>query len=168
MRWTYLLTVFLHLGAVLAWLGGMLFLALVVVPVIRREPDDGMAAELISVLGGRFRALGWICLALLPTTGILLLGLRGYSWSNLVDGSLWEGSFGQTLAYKLMIFAAILILSGVHDFYVGPRAAEVWRREPASLESQRLRKAASWFGRINLLLGLAALFLGISLVRGGI
>ena len=40
------------------------------------------------------------------------------------------------------------------------------RQQPGSPEALRLRKSASWFGRINVLLGLVAVLMGVMIVRG--
>lgn len=73
---------------------------------------------------------------------------------------------GHILGLKLLGMTCILLLSVVHDFYIGPKATEVWRRNPNSEEAKIARKQASWIGRINLLLGLLLFALGIILVRG--
>ena len=103
---------------------------------------------------------------MLIITGIANLEFRGYKISGMFDGSLWQGYFGNILAVKLGVFGIILILSAVHDFYIGPKATATWQHEPDSAAAKKLRKQASWIGRINLLLGLAIVFMAIMLVRG--
>lgn len=167
MRTLYLLSVWIHILSAIVWIGGMVFLALVVVPVTRRTELRGQSGALFRWTGRRFRWIGWICLLLFVLTGIVNLAYRGYHWSDLWSGALWSGSFGQTLAVKLVLVAAILVLSAVHDFKVGPEAASLMEREPTANETRRWRRAASWFGRVNLLLALIVVMLGVMLVRGG-
>lgn len=166
MRALYLLSVWLHILALAVWLGGMAFLALVLVPIARRPETQGVAASLFHWTGVRFRAVGWACLAILVLTGAFQLGARGVGWGDLLSGRLWEGPFGRLLALKLLVVAVILGLSAVHDFGVGPRATALWQADPASPEAKRLRRQASWIGRLNLLLALGATALGVMLVRG--
>lgn len=162
----YLFSVWLHILAVAVWLGGMVFVALVLVPVIRQPENERVAASIVQLTGLRFRSAGWICLVLLFLTGTFNLFYRGFVWADLWGGRIWEGTFGRVLALKLLLFAAVFLLSCLHDFAIGPRAAAVWRMDPASPETKRLRRQASWIGRLNLVLALVIVVLGIVLVRG--
>jgi len=166
MRGLYLLSVWLHILSVTVWLGGMVFLALVLVPVTRRPEYRGQAASLIHWVGVRFRWVGWICLVLLLISGILNVGYRGFTWADLWSGRLWQGPFGRALGIKLLLVAVILLLSAVHDFFLGPRATALWQANPGAPQALRLRRQATWIGRINLLLALIVVALGIILVRG--
>ncbi len=166
-RTFYLLSVWIHILAAMVWIGGMAFLALVLVPAMRRGELGGQAPWLIRATGQRFRWIGWICLLLLVLTGTVNLAYRGYRWEHLWSGALWGGSFGHALGVKLILVALIFALSAVHDFVVGPQATALMAHNPASEQARRLRRAASWFGRMNLLLALAVVMLGVILVRGG-
>lgn len=167
MKLAYLLTVWLHVLAAATWLGGMVFLVLVLVPVTRQAPFAGLASVLIEATGRRFRRVGWIALVVLVASGLVQLAYRGFTWADALSGRLWYGSFGQVLAIKLLLVAAILVLSAVHDFRLGPRASALWKAQPNSLAARRLRRWAAWIARLNLLLALAVVLLGVMLVRGG-
>jgi len=134
---------------------------------MRRSEHRGVAAGVVSWTGRRLRTIGWVCFGLFIVTGTFNLGVRGYTWSDLWDGSLFAGPFGETLALKLAIFLVILILSAIHDFYVGPQASKRMQADPHSVKAQQLRRTASWLGRVNLLLALVVVLLGVMLVRGG-
>jgi uncharacterized membrane protein len=161
----YLFSVWLHIVAVVVWLGGMAFFALVIVPVTRREEFRAHAPALVHASGILFRPVGWICLALLLATGVVHLYYRG-GWPTLSSGAFWRSPQGTILGLKLVLFALIVALSAVHDFIIGPRATEAGRLDPASPEARRYARLARWFGRLNLLLALAAVALGVMLVRG--
>jgi len=162
----YLAAVWLHLLALAVWLGGMLFLALVLVPATRRPEQRLLAPALFHQVATRFRWVGWACLALFIVTGLIMLGYRGYGLADAFNGRLWQGAFGHTLALKLTLVAVILAISAVHDFWLGPRAVAQWQRDPTGPAGQRLRRQASWIGRITLLLALVVSVLGVLLVRG--
>lgn len=168
MRELYLISVWLHILAAMAWIGGMLFLGFVLVPVIRKPPLRDHATLLLYRTGLRFRQVGWIAFTTLVITGLVNLYVRGYGWTNLWEGTWWQGAWGHALAAKLLFVTAVLILSAVHDFYVGPKAVEQLERDPDGPRSQHLRKAASWMGRITLLLSLVILALAVTLPRGGL
>lgn len=161
----YVASVVLHLIAAFTWLGGMFFLVLVVVPWLRRG-DRARAVVLLHETGTRFRAIGWLCFATLAATGTFLLRFRGVEVADLTRAEWLSGPFGSAVAWKLGVFGSILLVSGVHDFWLGPRATAVLAREPGSSKAERLRRGASWLGRLNVALGLWALGLAVVLVRG--
>jgi copper resistance protein D len=133
----------LHVLAAIVWIGGMLFIALVLVPVVRRlEPLE--RARLVQAIGLRFRTVGWIALVLLLLSGLLNLWLRPY----LLGVPLFH--------IKLGVVVLALALSVVHDFVLGPRAG-------APGADPRLRGRASWLARANVLVVLAVVVLGLAL-----
>jgi putative copper resistance protein D len=162
----YLFSIWLHILAAIVWIGGMAFFALVIVPVTRREEFRSSAPALIQRTGIRFRSLGWFCIALLALTGIVNLAYQGTGWENIWSGALWHGALGTVLVFKLALFLIIVVLSLLHDFIIGPRATAAGLDNPASPQAMRYSRYARWMGRLNLLLALSAVALGIMLVRG--
>jgi putative copper resistance protein D len=165
MRVLYLLSVWLHLLAVITWVGGMAFLVLVVVPWLRRG-DRAQAAALLRDTGMRFRTVGWICFAIVAVTGTYNLWARGVRLGNFADADWRASPFGTAVLVKLGLFAAVLVLSAIHDFAIGPRASDELVGAPGSPRGERLRRLASRMGRGNALLALALVAMGVILVRG--
>lgn len=159
------LSVWLHIISAAVWVGGMAFLALTLIPVLRGVEPRSTAAHLLHRVGVRFRSVGWISLLLLVITGIVNLWARRVTWDDVWSGQLWSEPFGRVLGVKLLLVAFIFLLSAVHDFVVGPRATRVARTAPESAEARRLRRQASWMGRLNFLAGLIVIALGVMLVR---
>lgn len=133
-----------HVLSAMTWVGGMLFIALVLVPTARAIDDGNLRTRLIRETGYRFRTIGWIALALLVVTGLLnlwfqpfLLGAPRFHW-------------------KAGLVVLALILSAFHDFVLGPRAGA-----PGADPSLRIR--ASWIARVNVVVALAVVLLGLSL-----
>lgn len=164
----YILSVWLHIIAAAIWVGGMLFLVLIVLPVVRRPEYRPVAGRLIHWVGVRYKNAGWTCFGLLGLTGILNLLGRGATLDQLIDPFFWQTAFGRTLAIKLLLVAAVLLLSAIHDFRVGPRATAAMEAQPGSPEALRLRRQATAIGRANLALSLVILLLAVALVRGGL
>jgi len=162
----YILSVWLHIVAATVWIGGMLFLVLVLIPALRGLGNRGLAATLVHHVGVRFRSVGWLSLLLLVMTGLINLVKRGIGWTALTSPELWRSEFGHILGIKLSLVALTFLLSAVHDFLIGPKATKAGRLEPGSPEAQRLRRQAAWMGRFNLLMGLIIAALGVMLVRG--
>lgn len=162
----YKVSVFVHLLAMAVWLGGMGFLVLVVVPLLRRPAHREQAMALLSESGARFRAVGWVCLGLLVATGVYNAAFRAGGFANLASTDFWRSTFGHTLLHKLLLVLLILMVSGVHDFYIGPAAVTRWQAAPGSAAAQRMRRWASLCGRLTVLLALAVVGLAVVLVRG--
>jgi putative copper export protein len=157
-------SVTLHVLAAMLWLGGMLFLAIVAAPVLRTM-DAGTRRVVYDRVGTRFRAVGWICIAVLVATGLVNLRYRGFlTGAVLADPAFWASPFGRALAWKLVLVAVMLAASAAHDFWLGPAAG---RHEPGTREAQRLNRSASWLARLNAAAGVALLVFAARLARGG-
>ncbi len=165
MRTLYLLSVWLHIVAAMTWLGGMLFLVTVLVPMLRRPSMRERALELFHEIGVRFRLVGWIALVTLVITGVMNVLFRGFSLHQLLTGEVFASPWGRTLAYKLALVTLILVSGAVHDFYVGPTATRLAREGAAPERRERFRRAASLMGRGTLALALAVVALALTLVR---
>ena len=160
MTW-YEVVVFVHVIAAMVWVGGILFLSLVVVPASRRYPPD-VRSRLFADVGRRFRAVGWTALGLLVATGSVQMAARGATARNLLDGSFFTTPFGRVLGAKLLAVLAMMLLTALHDFMAGPaavRAAERGRDVPG------LRRSAGILARLTALLALLVVFLAVQLVR---
>lgn len=159
----YRVSVWLHIVGACLWVGGILFFALVLVPVLRRSRGPE-TTELIRAIGMRFRTVGWWGVASLVTTGIVNL-LSRYPAGDLARSEFWLSPFGQTLGIKLALVVAVVIVSLAHDV-LGARATAAAIREPSSEEARRLRTLASALGRLDAVLVLAVLYVAVVLVRG--
>lgn len=165
MHLLYLISVWLHVLAATIWIGGMLFLVLVVVPWLRRGGRTD-AAHFLRETGERFRNVGWTCFAVLLFTGIFNLWMRGVRLSDFGRAEWLSSSFGKTVLVKLAAFCGVLLVSAVHDFIVGPRATAAIAADPRSPHARLQRKRASMLGRLNVVLALVILGAGVVLVRG--
>ena len=165
MHTAYVVSVWLHIVAAAFWVGGMLFLVLVVVPWVRHA-DRRTAVGMLRDTGRRFRNLAWVSFAVLLVTGSFNLWVRGVRLEDLGRADWLSSPFGHAVVIKLAVFAVVIALSALHDFVLGPRATQAAERDPRAADTERLRRAASYVGRANLLLGLLLFFVGVTLVRG--
>ncbi len=139
-----LLVRWVHVVSAITWIGGMLFVALVVGPVTRRIEDTTLRIRLIHLMGVRFRTVAWIALGLLIVSGLI---------------NLWADPFllgSPRFLVKVGLVVWTLMLSALHDFVIGPRA-NAPDADPAA------RRRASWIARVNALVALAIVLLGLSL-----
>jgi putative copper export protein len=120
---------------------------------------------LITQVGGRFRAVGWTALAVLALTGIVNTAYRGITWESVATGRVLAGAWGRILAVKVALVAAMLGLSVLHDFVIGPAGSHPGAGQPTP-QAVRRRRQAAWLGRLNLVLALAVVLLAVFLVRG--
>lgn len=160
MTW-YHWVVFLHVMSAMLWVGGIFFVSLVAVPAVR-EMEVRRRTTLLSALGRRFRDVGWVLLAVLWATGATQMWIRGATVANILDGSFFTTRFGALMGSKLLIILVMMVVSGVHDWIVGPRAAAV---AEAGGDPENLRRIAAWLGRLNALLALGIVGHAVVMVR---
>ncbi|HEX6994449.1 MAG TPA: DUF4149 domain-containing protein [Gammaproteobacteria bacterium] len=167
MQAVHFVAILLHILAAIVWIGGMVFLGAILIPILRRgAAAQGQYAELIRLTGTRFRNVGWACLVILVLTGLVNLTRWGVGFEQLSSARFWASPWAHILGTKLVLVVAALAISAVHDFVVGPRATRTLREAPGSKEAGRLRRAAGWMGRANLLIAVVIVALGIMLARG--
>ena len=161
----YYVNVTTHVLAAMLWLGGMFFLGLVGAPVLRGLEPPMLRQRLFHQLGLRFRTIGWWAIGVLLVTGLINLHYRGWlHWSVLGTGAFWRTASGHALAFKLVAVLAMLIVSAVHDFGLGPLAGRVSAGSPRAIQ---LRRRAALLARINALLGVVVVVAAVRLARGG-
>lgn len=166
MRALYLLSVGLHLLAAATWIGALIFFGAVLAPALRAEGLAPVRARVLTVVGLRYRIVGWLALAVLVATGSSNLWLRGVSWQALSDPTFWANPWARVLAWKLALVALLIAVNLHHDLFLGPRAARLLELRPESEEAERARRSASRLGWLELAISLALLALAVLLVRG--
>ena len=109
----------LHLLAVIAWMGGLVFQVLVVFPVLGR---GALAAERLRFslgLEARFRTIMWPAVGLGLFTGLVNL-MNVWHATSVAEGTL-APMFAPVLSVKLLLVLAMLALQAVQQFLVQPR-----------------------------------------------
>ncbi|MCH9011240.1 MAG: CopD family protein [Chloroflexi bacterium] len=165
----YQAAVFIHLLAAMTWIGGTLFLVMVMVPLSRGviEPP-ALGIRILTQAARRFRTVAWASIVLLVITGAFMATDQ---WRITLDVFLsGESHFVKVLQMKVGLVALIIVLSAFHDFVLGPRIARALERARSGGEpSRRLmrgRLGLVWLARFNLLLVLAIVALAIVMTRG--
>jgi putative copper resistance protein D len=162
----YYLNVTIHVLAAMFWLGGMFFLAIVGAPALRAVEPPALRQQLFQELGVRFRTAGWWAIGILLVTGVVNLRYRHWlQWNGVLNNpAFWRTATGHSLATKLAVVAAMVVVSFVHDFIVGPRAGVV---AAGSAEAVALRRRAALLARVNAVLGVVLVVVAVRLARGG-
>ena len=152
--------IWIHLIAATFWVGGMLFLSLVAVPLLKKAPDPASAQREFINMARRFRALVWVALSILLVTGSLLL-------LNHVDFSTSLGEWPTPVLIKLSLVAALIFVSLAHDRYIGPKVRTL-KRKPTNeltLVDTILLRLSPIISRLTMILGLAILFAAVLVTR---
>ena len=156
----YSTLVVLHLLAAMSWVGGMIFLSLVLAPLVRGRKAAPEFMAMFRSAALRFRPIVWAAMAILLITGPMLLSHRGLS---VMAPAAWPG----IVTMKLTLVALLLFLTLLHDLVFGPQVSRV----SAIAESQRttgeqvIFKSARWLPRLSLLIALAVVVAAAMLAR---
>jgi uncharacterized membrane protein len=152
--------VWLHMLAAVSWIGGSIFLSVVLVPVLRREQFASQKALLFRTTALRFRMVVWGSIATLLLTGPALLHERGILIMN-------PAGWPMVLSVKLGLVAILLLFTVTHDLIIGPRVGRILQIPAESRTSSDRAVVAwsPWIARASLALTLGVLLAAIVLVR---
>jgi len=106
-----------HLIATTAWLGGLLYIVVVLLPSLRRLTPRQRARVLALGLP-QFGALALVCAFLLAATGSLSATIHLTSLAQF-----FTTTYGRTLVVKIELFLQMAVISAYHAFSLRPRFA---------------------------------------------
>jgi uncharacterized membrane protein len=99
-----------HVLAAMAFVGGQLVLSLVLVPVLRRDLDEGVRAPVLRAAGRRFGLVtNAVVLPAAVVSGIALAVHRDVGWSTF-----GEPGYGRLLSTKLAFVVLAVGLAAAH------------------------------------------------------
>ncbi len=152
--------VWIHLLAAVSWIGGTIFLSLVLAPSYRALASKPDAGALFRATARRFRVIVWSAVAVLLMTGPLLVVSRGWP---LFEPMRWPSVLGM----KLALVGILLLMTLAHDLVFGPRVRAIMampadQREPSD---RTILTAATWLPRLGLLVALAVVLAAVMLAR---
>ncbi len=156
----YSTLVILHILAAVSWVGGMIFLSLVLAPLVRSRKAVPEFMALFRSAALRFRPIVWVAMAILVMTGPMLLSFRGVA---VATPSSWPG----IVMVKLTLVALLLFLTLLHDLVLGPQVSRVNAiPEPQRTAGEQVVfKTARWLPRLSLLIALAVVMTAAMLAR---
>lgn len=101
---------FLHVLSAMVWVGGQLTITAMLLPVVRSRLPVIDRGAVMRAVGRRF---GLFTIALfLPVqigTGVLIAAHKGVTFASLT-----HPGYGRTLLAKLIVFALVMVASGLH------------------------------------------------------
>jgi len=144
---------FIHIVFASIWLGGMLFMALVLAPFVRNLPNS---VEIFKKVGIRYSIVGtFIGLPILFITGICNTNSLGYNFLDIFKATA-SNPYLFTLKHKVYLFFLTSVLAVIHDIFLGLR----------SDKNEKYRKGARIIGIINLIIALIIVYLASKLRLG--
>jgi uncharacterized membrane protein len=158
----------LHILAVVVWMGGLVFQWLVVWPILSRATTGPERLRLGLVLEARFRAVMWPVVGLVLFTGLYNV-MRVLYATSLAGGRL-PLTFARLLGVKLLLVALMIAIQAMLQWVIHPRRVAQFRAvlaDPDVMSTAPLTLEC-WSRRLHLLtvaLAAGAVFLGV-LLRG--
>lgn len=157
-----------HIMSAITWIGGMLFIVLVLLPILIKALPKEDRTILFAKIAERYGVVSWIALTLLVITGVLNGEHRHIAWTHLADSS-----YGRTLGLKLIFVAIVIVITLVHALYYGRRITRLAEQAKALggavdpklvRERAKLQRLSIGLSSLNLLLNLIIVLLAASLV----
>lgn len=155
----------LHILAAITWIGGMIFIVLILLPVLRPSLPPVQRTLLFAKVGQRYSMISWIALAVLVVTGYFNGERRQVPWMHMT-----EYPYGETLHMKLTLVGFVIPITLVHAFYFGrrmervaERMVEIGETPELAAERRRLQIGSGILSAVNLLLNIAIVLLAASL-----
>jgi copper transport protein len=101
---------FIHNVAASFWIGGIIYIAFVLMPKLRQLSSDVVSASTISIIIPRFTIIAITILGFIVITGPILL----YTLENNLALTL-ASTYGKILIVKLSLAAVLIALGGYHE-----------------------------------------------------
>jgi copper transport protein len=112
----------LHLLAASLWIGGMLYLSLIYLPVIQKQTSLERTRSLLTILP-HFSPLAIVGVIIMAVTGPFNATFHMTSFSQLV-----ATAYGRTLIIKSALVCAMLIVSAIHVGLLRPRLLKDYKK----------------------------------------
>jgi uncharacterized membrane protein len=156
----------LHLLAVVLWVGGLVFQGLVVWPILSRATTKRDRLRLGLILEVRFRAVMWPAVGLALFTGLYNV-MQVLYVTSLAGGRLPQ-TFAYVLGIKLLLVALMIAIQAALQLVIHPRRVAQFHTVPADLDtlSPTLIAFEHWTRRlhvITVLLAAGVVLLGVML-----
>jgi uncharacterized membrane protein len=145
----------MHLVSIVIWLGGLMFQSAVMQPVL--QTDSGFSGSIAKKVSRRFVGFVWMSVWTMLITGVIMMLLSPrFLWFQYHDR--WSAILGfKQILFVLMVFYSIGYARMLK--YLDSPSSNGGFNEKAELYRHRVDQ----FRRINIVLGIIAMFLGAAL-----
>ena len=145
----------LHIIGVVLWIGGVAFVTTVLIPALRRMPDEDKRYELFETLEGRFSFQAKIVTALTGLSGFYMIYYLDV-WGRYLSLSYW---WMHLMTLVWVIFTVVL-------YILEPLFLHRWFREQAEIDSETTFRVLHNLHKILLTLSLISILGAVAGVRG--
>jgi len=156
------LITWVHLISASIWVGGSLFLGVVLAPLLKTisESVDGRLAIMIRV-GRKFNKIA------IPSLGILIATGLYNSYNILTRQELFSTNYGIILIIKIILVIALIAVFVTHIRIIRPEIERKIESKEMSQDSvQKLRSQIILLGRIIVFISVAVLLMAAMLDAG--
>ncbi len=158
--WALALTFWLHMLAVVIWIGSLASISALVLPAAGRSlaPVDQLA--LIDAIQRKLEPITWFSLSLLVVTGLFQMSVNPHYNGFLSTSSQWS----LAILTKHVLVAILMVVSAIHTWEVLPaiRRTMMRKNKAGQEELERLQRREVFLLRTSLVL--AALILAATAV----
>ncbi len=147
----YLLNNFLHLLVAVIWIGGMIFINVVLMPsLLTAEPSE--RGKIMGTVSKRFTIVSWTSMLFLLVTGLIKTPEE-----MLVNTT---NSYGLMITVKHILFLIMIIIGSIITFVMAPRMRKFAPKsgEKPSDEFVKAQNNLKMLSFINMVLGIIVLF----------
>lgn len=145
----------LHILGVVLWIGGVAFVTTVLIPALRRMPDQDKRYTLFETLEGRFSFQAKITTAITGLTGLYMIYYLD-AWTRYLSLSFW---WMHLMTIIWFIFTVVL-------FVLEPLFLHQWFHDQAEKDSDATFKVLHNMHKILLSLSLISVLGAVAGVRG--
>lgn len=151
---------FFHVMATIAWIGGMFFNFLVVLPTIKKVLDPATAGKFLGTMLKRVRIVVYSSLVILFVTGIPMKIASEYYVGIINFDNTWE-----IVGFIKHVFVGLLALLAIINFeLLSPKVARLALSAP-SPQLLGLKKKQILLGSLSFLFGIIIIFLSSVMIH---
>jgi putative copper export protein len=148
----FAITKYLHLLLISLWVGGQLFLPLVILPALKNTADK---ENIIIKAGLQFRHVGRIVLILIIVTGISMYYFKMGTFSTML-----QSEYGKKIIIKLAVFTVMWLINYYHEKFM----LQAIKKDDFSYND--IKGKARMSGYITFVLSLVLVWFGVELSTG--
>lgn len=166
MNWGTVMIRWIHFLSAAVWLGGLVFLAFILIPFLRKKLPPAERIRWVSAIGRRFDMIFWACILLL-----ILSGIGNLLHEHITIQTFSNSAYGTILSIKLTGVVVVILFNLIHSYVLGAQMEKLASKIPPGSEEipqslHSLGQMSLFFSIFSFIVLLGITFLGILLAHG--
>lgn len=153
--WALSIAYWLHMLATVVWIGGLVTLALMVIPLAQRALDTQAYVRFLNDLQRRLDPIGWFSLILLVASGLFQMSASPNYEGFLSVSNRWAAA----ILIKHIVFIVMVGVSAYLTWVLLPQLRRTAMRLNEGSESEKLLRQNTRLMRLNLVFAVLILAL---------